>query len=212
MKSRFSNLVVSGCSFTTNEHVPDGSNWNWANILAKDTGMDIHNLATAGAGNTHIANSIILYLAQHPELTPENTLVMAMWSGAGRIDLLTSTEFKPLNKVAAACVYNSKVACLPGGNWWNVRIPSLEANTVKNLARMSSSYSFALASWLEIQKLENFLKCKEFTYRFTSFLNYDINLIKGDALAVPFEKCLQTLGLSLDKTHWLPLEDRKSVV
>ena len=89
MKSQFQHLVVSGCSFTTNEHVPDKSDWNWPNILAKDTGMTIHNLATAAAGNNHIARSIIVYLEKN-KLPIDKTLVIAMWSGVGRIDFTVS--------------------------------------------------------------------------------------------------------------------------
>ena len=204
MKSRFENLVVSGCSFTTDEHVPTKGPWNWASTMCADTGMTIHNLASAGTGNTHIANSVILYLSQHPELTPANTLVMAMWSGVGRIDFLMSTEYRS-KRYADACYYNQYVVSVLGGHWWNPRQKGMEIDLIRAFSRTQSNHSFAVTSWLEMQKLGDFLTARNFVHRFTSFVNYGHNLIKGDALVVPFEQCLHDQGLTLDRTNWLPL-------
>lgn len=204
MKSLYKHLVVSGCSFTTNEHVPDKSDWNWPNILARDTGMQIHNLATAGAGNSHIANSIIFYLTQHPELTPENTLVMAMWSGVGRIDLLVGTD---LEWSAPNAFYYPKVHSIVGGHWWNLKTPSLGERVIQSYSQLQEDHSFAATSWLEMKKLETYLTANEFTHRFTSFVNYNQNVIIGDALVVPYLQCLQELGLEINRANWLPLKD-----
>lgn len=204
MKSRFENLVVSGCSFTTDEHVPTPGAWNWASTMCADTGMTIHNLATAGAGNTHIANSVILYLSQHAELTPENTLVMAMWSGVGRIDFAMSTRLLS-RPMAAACYYTPYVVNVIGGHWWNNRSKDPETDVTRSFSKVQSDHSFAVISWLEMQKLSDFLTARSFVHRFTSFVNYSDNAIKGDALVVPFEQCLRDQGLTLDRTNWLPL-------
>lgn len=84
-------LVVSGCSFTANNHATSCA---WANFLADACGADCVNLARDGAGNEHIARSVILYLEQHrPD--PAHTLVLVMWSGVDRLDLLASTAAEP---------------------------------------------------------------------------------------------------------------------
>ena len=88
VNSKFKKLVVSGCSFTHNNHHDKCA---WANLLADWSGMTIVNLATPGAGNEHIANSLILYLEKN-KLDPSNTLVMAMWSGIDRNDLIVSRK------------------------------------------------------------------------------------------------------------------------
>ena len=202
MKSRFKHLVVSGCSFTTNEHVPDGSDWNWANILCKDTGMTIHNLATAGAGNDHISRSIILYLEQN-KLPVEETLVMAMWSGVGRIDWITAPDIMEQGKWMY--YYTPQCQLTQGGNWWNIKHSSLIFQAVKNYAKFQNNYTFALQSWLAMKSLSTYLDCYGYKYFYTSFVNYKNNQIKGDALTIPFDDSLNEIGLQCDYFHWLPL-------
>ena len=85
-KSKFKYLVVSGCSFTHNNH--QESHCVWANTLAVWTNMTINNLAIPGAGNTHIKNSVILHLEKNKP-NPADTLVLVMWSGPERIDWIT---------------------------------------------------------------------------------------------------------------------------
>ena len=206
MRSKFKNLVVSGCSFTTNEHVPDGSNWNWPNILAQDTGMKIHNLATAGSGNDHISKSIILYLERHQELTPDNTLVLAMWSGVGRIDWIIDKN-SVRDQEPSGFSYDQYTKLKQGGNWWNMWKTSLLDETLINYSKFQDNHSFALHTWLAMENLSNYLEVNGFTHFFTSFLNYKDNLIKGDALVVPFFNILQELNLSIDTHKWFQLKN-----
>jgi len=208
MKSKFKHLVVSGCSFTTNEHVPDGSDWNWANILAQDTGMTIHNLATAAAGNDHISKSIILYLEKN-KLDISDTLVLAMWSGVGRIDWIVDCALA--NNIESSnfeYYYDDYNKLHRGGNWWNVTSKNLLSNALINYSKFQDNHSFALHTWLAMQNLSNYLTVNNFTYFFTSFINYN-TLVKGDALVVPFFDVLQQLKLSIDNSHWLNLKNNE---
>ena len=201
MKSRFQHLVVSGCSFTTNEHVPDKSDWNWPNILAKDTGMTIHNLATAGAGNSHISRSIIVYLEKN-KLPIDKTLVIAMWSGVGRIDFTVSN----LEKSNSTWQYTPQCVLHQGGHWWNIRRPSMLDKVLIDFSKYQDDYTLALETWLAMTNLETYLKCKNFKYFLTSFVNYSARRITCDAMHVDLDKTLASMELQIDYSNWLKLD------
>lgn len=204
MKSRYKHLVVSGCSFTTNEHVPDRSDWNWPNILAKDTNMIIHNLATAGAGNTHIANSIIVYL-EKTQLPPEDVLVIAMWSGTGRIDFTVSTEIDPRKKYTWNYLYAPSCRLHQGGNWWNTTNPIGVDKILTDYSKFQDEYTLGLQTWLAMTNLASYLNSKNICHFFTSFLHYASNEIYFDAVHVDIDNTLAKMGLKIDRSRWLNL-------
>jgi hypothetical protein len=82
---KIKNLLVSGCSFTYGE--------SWASIFAKKHNLKLINLAAPGAGNLHIANSIILYLERNT-LNIEDTLIGVMWSNPMRTDFMVTPTKK----------------------------------------------------------------------------------------------------------------------
>lgn len=204
MKSRYKHLVVSGCSFTTNEHVPDKSDWNWPNILAKDTGMIIHNLATAGAGNRHIAQSIIVYLEKN-KLPMDETLVIAMWSGVGRIDFTVSADLAPRDTYLWNYFYTPQCRLHQGGHWWNIRNPSLIDKTLIDFSKHQDDYTMALDTWMAMISLESYLKSQNVKYFFTSFLHFDSNRMYFDAAHVDLDQTLHAMGLQVDYSNWLKL-------
>lgn len=203
MKSQFKNLVVSGCSFT---HQPDlGYPFSWANILADWSGMDIYNLAVPGAGNDHISKSIILFL-EKKKLDPADTIVLVMWSGIGRIDWITDkslSNFK--NEYPFTYFYDQHNELVLGGNWWNDKNPTHLKKTLLEYSKYQSDHSMTLHSWLAMENLSNYLKNNKLNYYYTSFINYKIGNIKGDASIVPFFDELKELNLTLNLDEWLPL-------
>jgi len=203
LKSKFKHLVVSGCSFTTNLNCPGP--YAWPNMLSDWTGMSVHNLAVAGAGNSHISNSIILYL-EHNQLDPSETLIMAMWSGIGRIDWITDktlSNFKQLYPFDYNYDKNNELVL--GGNWWNSKNPDHLIKTLIEYSKYQSESSFALHSWLAMNNLSNYLKTNKYKFYYTSFVDYSTE-IKGDAVSIDFYKELKKLNLNLDKTNWLNLD------
>lgn len=202
-KSKFKHLVVSGCSFTTNLNSPGP--YAWPNMLADWTGMEVHNLAVAGAGNDHISKSIILYLEQK-KLEPDDTLVMAMWSGVGRIDWITDknlSNFKDLYPFAY--YYDTCNELVLGGNWWNNRNADHLTKTLKEYSKYQSESTFALHSWLAMTSLTNYLITRGYQFYYTSFIDYATE-VKGDAVSVDFLTELKKLNLTLNKTHWLHID------
>jgi hypothetical protein len=205
MKSKFKHLVVSGCSFTHHTgRVPGHS--TWANLLAEWTGMQIHNLAISGVGNDHISKSIILYLEKN-KLPVEDTLVIAMWSGINRIDWITDAKNSNFStEYSFDYQYDNYNELVVGGAWWNAKNPTPLIKTLVDYSKYQSIHSLTLHSWLAMQNLSNYLKVKEYTYCYTSFLNYKKHSFPSPHFA-DFDAELAKLNLSIDKDSWLPLND-----
>jgi hypothetical protein len=208
VKSRFKNLVVSGCSFT-HEPINEWNPFSWANTFGHLTDMVVHNLAMPGAGNDHISKSIILYMERN-SFDPADTLVLVMWSGVGRIDWIADRSKSNFgDEYPFTYNYDDNNELVLGGNWWNKKNPSPLIKTLINYSKYQSDSTFALHTWLAMQNLSNYLKVNNFEYYYTSFLNYNNTKIKGDALTVNFFKELENLNLSIDYNHWLDFQDEE---
>lgn len=84
---KYKNLLVSGCSFTKDWGA--GALRSWPHFVQQHYNFDtVINCALSGAGNKHIADSIVHQLEFNTELTPTNTYVIIMWSGADRMDTM----------------------------------------------------------------------------------------------------------------------------
>lgn len=205
MKSKYKNLLVSGCSFT---HEPNGD-WYpfaWPSILAEKLSMSVTNLAIPGAGNDHISKSVILHIEKN-NISPDDTLIMVMWSGVGRIDWITDAGLSNFrSQYPFSYNYDEYNELVLGGNWWNIKKPSHLIQTLIEYSKYQSSHSFTLNSWLAMENLSNYLKVKEFEYYYTSFVNYESNDIKGDAFICKYFDELNKLNLTLDKKNWLKLD------
>lgn len=77
MSLKYKNLITFGCSFTK-----DNYQSTWANHLADDYNLTLHNFAERGAG----ADFLIRRLLVTP-INPESDLVAIMWPSADRFDL-----------------------------------------------------------------------------------------------------------------------------
>ena len=196
MQSKYKTLLVSGCSFTHNNCE---DHFAWGNDLAVWTGMDIVNLAIPGAGNTHIANSIMLYIEQH-NLDSAETLVMAMWTGTARIDWITDrslSEFK--NSYPFTYNYDQHNELVLGGSWWQPKRRSHVEQTLVEYSKYQSTHSFALHSWLAMNNLSNYLKLHGFEYYYTSIAD----TANAEEFWIDYEQELTELNLKLDKSNWV---------
>jgi hypothetical protein len=83
--TKYKKLIVSGCSFTANDSAGPGATarCSWAQFLGKKYDLELVNLAVAGAGNKHIADSLIVYLEQN-KCSVDEVLIGVMWSGLQR--------------------------------------------------------------------------------------------------------------------------------
>jgi hypothetical protein len=206
VKSRFQHLVVSGCSFTSNLFVPDNSPFAWPNMISYWSGMTIDNLAIPGAGNNHIARSIILHL-EKTKPDPEKTLVLAMWSGPARIDWITEKSLSQFAKeYPFAYQYTEHTELSLGGHWWNSRAsPVIKA--IREYAKLQDQNSFAVDSWLAMTQLSDYLTTRGYTFYYTSYFSYNNVDAQNDALNYNYRAALARAGLTLDKQPWIQLAE-----
>jgi hypothetical protein len=198
MQSKYKTLLVSGCSFTHNNCE---DHFAWGNDLAVWTGMNIINLAIPGAGNTHISNSIMLYIEQH-DLDPAETLVMAMWSGVARIDWIADKSLSKFRQdYPFGYDYDQHSELVLGGTWWNrLNGKTHIKRTLIEYSKYQTEHTLSLSSWLAMNNLSNYLKLRGFEHYYTSILDHGFN---EEELWVDYEQELKELNLSLDKSNWV---------
>jgi len=158
---QFQNLLVSGCSFTK-----DWGN-GWASNIKES--LDIPNLydcAISGAGNTHIHHSIISRLELNLDLTPENTLVIVMWSGADRVDSLIGRD--SLGEYWETYehfpnVFTGLTGGAPGtkGN--------VQEDVLQRLHTIKSREALSLDTFINVISLHHYLESKGFKHFFLNW-------------------------------------------
>jgi len=86
-QTSYDNLLVSGCSYTWNNSEEHTCAWPY---YLRDLAnfKQVYDCSQAGAGNTHIFNSIVDEIETNSTITPSNTLLIIMWSGLSRADLI----------------------------------------------------------------------------------------------------------------------------
>jgi len=83
-------LIVSGCSFTTDNFISSGypnldCSWTkWPKLLAEKLNMEVINLGLNGAGNRYILQTLVETIEKTPK--EEIGLVIAAWSQSNRDD------------------------------------------------------------------------------------------------------------------------------
>lgn len=171
----------------------------WANCLAVWAGMDINNLAVCGAGNQHIANSIILHLEKNKP-DPTTTLVLAMWSGTARVDWITDKKMRKDNRDWRYQYHYDKHNDLTT----SMQTGDTRLKTAFEQYRVyQSKSSETLNTWLAITSLSNYLEQHGYTYYYTSY--QDIFSSKRDN----FSTMLDSIDLTLDMSHWLTTEHQE---
>jgi len=123
-------LIVSGCSYTAKEYIssayPDmDTSWSkWPELLGKKLNMEVINLATNGAGNRYILQTLLDTI----ERTPKDKigLVMAAWSQSNRDDWQNGM---PISKW-----FNSRIK-RPGDIYGWVRESLLGYITLQNVCK-----------------------------------------------------------------------------
>ena len=194
LKCKYKNLVVSGCSFTHNEH---HSHVTWGNTLSYWTGMNISNHAVNGAGNSHIANSIILFLEKNKP-SPADTLIMVMWSIQYRTDWITDRKIKKdYNTINHSYYYDTHNEL--NSLLFHTKEKSHFLDTGHNYRKYQSEYSYVLKNWLSMQSLTSYLDTHGYQYFYTSI--YDLNCVKHGN----YKKMLAEINLTNDQAKWLDL-------
>jgi hypothetical protein len=179
---KYKNLVVSGCSFTHNNHKSALCSWP---LYLRDVGgfSYISNLGLPGAGNRHISNSVQWHL-ENNHYDPGDTLVIVMWSGNDRDDDIVSSKF--LNNYPVSFYYNKDaVSSISGGSG-----PGNAGNISDDYFRQAQMHktpeSRAVENYLLINGLYHYLIAKQFKFLFLNYVDHTIPHRTVDFDIVPY--------------------------
>lgn len=166
------NIITTGCSFSHDYKFP-----TWAQHIRNYYNPDNYrNLAFPGAGNFYISDSLVQCLVNE-SFDPSETLILVMWSGLGRKDVLVSKEYyKVLGNSCKMNVYKRYYA-FSGGRLgiWNT--PSHPDSTLlkpifEGLYKSSDELTMVCDTLSNIVKTKNFLENLGYNYKFMSYVNY----------------------------------------
>jgi hypothetical protein len=162
------NLIVSGCSFTYN--LDSHKIHTWPYFLRDLGGFDqVLDTSLPGAGNFHIANSLIWALElERPD--PKNTLVIVMWSGNDRDDYMTPAT--NINNYPWTFNYSKNVmSAITGGS--HAEACGNTTKSAKNFFASKTQESRSIENYLCITNTWNYLQNKGYRFVFLNFLNPD---------------------------------------
>jgi hypothetical protein len=169
--SRFSNLLVSGCSYVWNnseEHV-----CSWPHYLQKIAGFDrVLDCSQSGAGSNHIFNSIINEIETNPTVTKENTLVIVMWSGLERTDVIAESEITRTWHDMSNYAFDKKHSTL---SLFRESKPSNDSisRLCYDYHKLISAKSQIYQSYINIIALAHYLRSRNFSYLFLNWEKID---------------------------------------
>ena len=191
--TRYKKLLVNGCSFTCNNSDHDICSWPY--YLRDLVGFEeVVDCSQIGAGTSHIFNSTVNEIESDSTLTPDDTLVIIMWTGLTRTDVVATQDItKPLHPISN---YNfddkfSTLSLLQGSgdralqNLWQQhnQLVDTDATIYEGL--------------LKIIALEAYLKHKGFRFLFLSWKDPSTQL---DRIQSPLVACVYSF---LDPVRYL---------
>jgi 5-methylcytosine-specific restriction endonuclease McrA len=181
--SKYSNLLVSGCSYVYNNS--DDKVATWPYYLRFLINFDeVYDCSQSGAGANHVFNSIINELETNKNLTSSNTLVIVMWPNLSRTDVIAETTVtKPWHFMSN---YNFNT------DFSTLSIFRTLPNSSTELEKLCKQYSMLISpeaqiyeSCLKIIALQQYLISKSFDYIFLSW-----EPVQTTAFNLPFDNCL----------------------
>lgn len=163
------NIIVSGCSFTYNNHETSAVTWPY--YLRDLGGFDqVYDTSMPGAGNYHISNSLIWAL-ESDQLDPEKSLVIVMWSGADRDDYITPSS--NINEYPFGFNYSKNVSsAITGGSH-----PAAGGNTLESARHFfatKTNESRSIENYLYITNTWNYLQNNGYRFVFLNWCDSDL--------------------------------------
>jgi hypothetical protein len=162
-------LVVSGCSFTNDYQFK-----TWPRHLPEvDKNIRLLDVSFPGAGNNYIAESIIQTIL-YENLDPTETLVLTMWSGISRKDVLVSKDYYNLiDESSKTKLYDQNFA-FSGGQigLWTTSGNSFLKSLFENWYKSTDHSTMGFESLSSMIRLQSFLEARNFPYKFMSYVNY----------------------------------------
>ena len=162
-------LVVSGCSFTNNYHFQ-----TWPRHLPEiDKDIRLHDVSFPGAGNNYIAESIIQTILRE-NLDPAETLVIVMWSGVSRKDIVVGKEYYDLLYNACTNQLYDQYFAFSGGQvgLWTLSDNPFLKPLFEDWYKSADRSSMGFESLSSMIRLQSFLESRNFPHKFMSYVNY----------------------------------------
>lgn len=210
---RLKNLLVSGCSYTFNQ--------GWAEHIKNKHKLKLINLACSGAGNTHIANSIITHCELNKfKVGPSNTYVIIMWSGPDRLDTMIDTKHTNTDTTRDQFEYSPHSAWLgTGGARGMGNNPAVADVVLRPAYPYKDAHTQALECYMTVCTTWHYLRNRGFKFKFLNYRNLSITArddafdwmallpehLEVDSMfmncTTPYEYALKHDGLSDDDYH-----------
>lgn len=203
----FPKILVTGCSFTHN--FPDNLVTSWPYFLRDLADIQqVYDVSDAGSGSQFHFNSIINEIETNPEIDAKDTMVMVMWSGLSRTDVIAETRVVEPFVHRLVPGFRDRNDRTDGIYRFDHRFSSMHIadfpimkNDPDPVARMQRSYKLVidtdaqvLQSMLNIVALAGYLESKGFTWMFMSWKDPqpDLDRVPGE-LAQRVHKLMQTV-------------------
>ena len=161
----YKKLLVNGCSFTWNNSETECCSWPY--YLRDLVNFDkVFDCSQSGAGTNHIFNSTVNAIETHG-LIPEEVLVIIVWSGLTRTDVIAETSvtknyhsmsnYNFTESFSTLSIFNST----PG----NSELDKLSNQYKRNISVDAQIYESAI----KIIALKNYLENKKFNFVFAQY-------------------------------------------
>lgn len=171
LSTRFSNLMVSGCSYVWNnseEHV-----CTWPYYLKYIAGFNqVLDCSQCGAGSNHIFNSVINEIETNPSINPTNTLVIVMWSGLSRTDVIAESEITHPWHYQSNYDFDQKYSTLVLLRE-NHPIGGHVGKLCEIYTKLISPEAQIYESYIKIIALDHYLRSRGFSYLFLNWEKMD---------------------------------------
>ena len=164
----YKNLLASGCSMTFNNSQEHMCSWPY---YLRDLGgfETVYNVAQSGAGTSHIFNSIVNEVENNPQVNPEHTQIIVMWSGLTRTDTITTKDITAPWHHMSNYHFNERFATL---SLWNRPTgDTLIDELCRNYKLLVDVDATIYESMLKIIALKGYLENKGFNSVFTNMMD-----------------------------------------
>ena len=160
----YPNILVSGCSFVYNNSEQHMCTWPYY-LRDLTNAMQIYDCSQSGAGNDHTFRSVINVLENNPKLTPDNTLVIVMWTMMHRSDVIATQNITKHFHEMSNYFFNDQFATL------SLFSDADSGTVVDDLCRLFNividSDARAYQNLLNVIALKNYLENRKFKFVFT---------------------------------------------
>lgn len=204
-QTAYTNLVVSGCSFTWNNHESVAASWPY--YLRDLMGFEqVIDCSQTGGGNTHIFNSIVNELETNDSLHANNSLIVVMWSGLERTDILADYEVTADYEIIPRPTYffDSEKKYSSASIHFGMQNRNLLSDFAQSYQKLFLGGARVTQSLIHIVALANYLEQKKFRYVFLSYENLQGLELADERLVnrvLPLLANIETLGSYADRTN-----------